>query len=235
MLYLFSGKRRQSSIASVLHGWSKANKEFDILVEEWDIANGSSYDLLSEATQQSLLQRIAEGQFDAILMSPPCGTWSRAPWANAHGPRPLRSCLEPWGFPWLEGMRKQKMEDSNSMIVLCLRVLCLLEEKAFATAFLLEHPEDLGAVTSFKRRATTAWYQPISSAVRPASIWQLPQIKAIERHSQVFTRVFHQCLFGAESPKPTRILSSLPYLRSLGWPGWPTLEATTGRYEGPLP
>ncbi len=235
VLYLFSGRRRQHSVAHFLHEWSQANTEFVVEVEEWDIANGISYDLLPLEVQQRLIDRIAEGQCAAILMSPPCGTWSRAPWANADGPRPLRSCLEPWGFPWLEGPRQQKVLDSNSMIGFCVRVMLLLEEKGHVTAFLLEHPEDLGAVTTFKRRARTAWFQTISGQVRPASIWQLSDIRKIADHKAVFTRVFHQCLFGADSPKPTRILTSLSYLESLGWPGWPQLHSDSGSYLGPLP
>ena len=167
-------------------------------MEEWDIANGTSYDLLLEENQQKLLKQVVEGQFDAILMSPPCGTWSRAPWANTHGPRPLRSHLEPWGFPWLEGHRLQKVTDSNSMIWLCVQILQLLEKKDFVTAFLLEHPENLGAVSSFKRKARKAWFQTISSQVRPASIWQLQELQRFVNNSKVFSQVFHQCLFGAD-------------------------------------
>ena len=204
-------------------------------MEEWDIANGTSYDLLLEENQQKLLKQVVEGQFDAILMSPPCGTWSRAPWANTHGPRPLRSHLEPWGFPWLEGHRLQKVTDSNSMIWLCVQILQLLEKKDFVTAFLLEHPENLGAVSSFKRKARKAWFQTISSQVRPASIWQLQELQRFVNNSKVFSQVFHQCLFGADSPKPTRILTCLPYLKSLGWTGWPQLHPQTGAYLGPLP
>lgn len=207
VLYLFSGRRRQHSVASFLHEWSKKSTEFTVEVEEWDIANGKSYNLLPEAVQEELLARIAEGQFDAIVMSPPCGTWSRAPWANTYGPRPLRSLLEPWGFPWLEGPRQQKVADSNSMIMLCIKALLLLEEKHYVTAFLLEHPEDLGAVMTFKRKARQAWFQVISKDVRPASIWQLPEIRRREHHPSVSTQVFHQCLFGSDSPKPTRILT----------------------------
>lgn len=191
--------------------------------------------IFSHSKFKQLLQRIADGEFDAILMSPPCGTWSRAPWANAHGPRPLRSCLEPWGFPWLEGPRRQKVDDSNSMIELCLQVMELLEGKDYVTAFLLEHPEDLGAVATFKRKAKKLWFQPIASTVRPASIWQLQRLRSLEHHAKVCTRVFHQCLFGATSPKPTRILTSLQYLNTLGWTGWPELHPATGVYQGPLP
>ena len=50
----------------------------------------------------------------------------------------------------------------------------------------------------------------------------------------VFTRVFHQCQFGAVSPKPTRILTSLNGLSKVGYQQWPKLDQQ-GRYLGPLP
>lgn len=121
------------------------------------------------------------------------------------------------------------------MIELCLQVMELLEGKDYVTAFLLEHPEDLGAVATFKRKAKKLWFQPIASTVRPASIWQLQRLRSLEHHAKVCTRVFHQCLFGATSPKPTRILTSLQYLNTLGWTGWPELHPATGVYQGPLP
>ena len=107
--------------------------------------------------------------------------------------------------------------------------------KTLLRHFCLSAPENLGAVSSFKRKARKAWFQTISSQVRPASIWQLQELQRFVNNSKVFSQVFHQCLFGADSPKPTRILTCLPYLKSLGWTGWPQLHPQTGAYLGPLP
>ena len=203
-------------------------------MEEWDITNGDAFDLLKEHNRSSLLERIQSKEFVAVILSPPCGTWSRAPWANQFGPRPLRSFGEPWGFPWLEGPRLKKVAESNIFIRFCMEVLALLEQSSFVIAFLLEHPENLGAVTSFKKKVRQQWFQKSHAGVRPASIWQLQEIQALVRHKEVFSRVFHQCALGASSPKPTRILTSLPSLSSLGFQGWPNLSAD-GLYQGPLP
>ncbi len=170
----------------------------------------------------------------AVLMSPPCGTWSRAPWANVFGPRPLRSAGHPWGFPWLEGDRLRKVSASNSMIQLCIDVLIIIQSGNFAIAFLLEHPEDLGKVFRYKQKSRAAWFGKVSEAVRPASIWQLSELKAFARHNSVFTRAFHQYRFEAESPKPTRILTSLASWKSVGFDQWPQLDQQ-GLYQGPLP
>ena len=233
MLYLFSGRRRRTSVASYIRQWSN-HGEFEIEVEEWDITNGAQYNLLDEQVQQQLLARISNNEFLAVLMSPPCGTWSRAPWANQFGPRPLRSSQAPWGFAWLEGARLRKVGQSNTMVRFCIQVLCQLQLHDFVTAFLLEHPEDLGAVASYRIWSRRRQSRKVESSVRPASIWQLEEIRAFEKHLQVFTRAFHQCSMGASSPKPTRVMSSLQALKDLGESGWPIINQA-GFYAGPLP
>ena len=167
-------------------------------------------------------------------MSPPCGTWSRAPWANVFGPRPLRSWGHPWGFLWLEGARLRKVNGSNSMIRLCLEVITLLQSQGFVIPFLLEHPEDLGKVYKYRQKAHSAWFGKVDKAIRPASIWQLPQLRAFASSNVVFTRAFHQCAFGAESPKPTRVLTSLVSWKEIGFGQWPQFD-DEGLYKGPLP
>ena len=221
-------------MAAVLEEWSSNHEEFKIEVEEWDITNGDAFDLLKEHNRSSLMGRIRSNEFVAVVMSPPCGTWSRATWANQFGPRPLRSFGEPWGFPWLEGPRLKKVADSNIFIRFCMEVLVLLELSWFVIAFLLEHPENLGAVATYKKKVRQRWFQKSHANLRPASIWQLQQFQALTQHKGVFSRVFHQCALGASSPKPTRILTSLPTLSLLGYKGWPSLSME-GFYQGPLP
>ena len=177
VLYLFAGKDRRTSIRSVLERFSKNFGGQEVECEEWDICRGPDNDLLDEETQRSLLQRIESGEFFAVLLSPPCASWSRAPWANRWGPRPLRTALHPWGLPWLEGSKLSKVASSNAMIRLCLQVL----EKAIAKGLgvFLEHPENLGSVRS----------RP-SATVRPASIWELPEIQGLQG-GDVFTVAFY--------------------------------------------
>ena len=208
--------------------------ELDVGVEEWDILNGQSFDLLSQDNRKRLLAAISSGHYDAILMSPPCGTWSRAPWANQFGPRPLRTSSYPWGFPWLEGDRQQKVAASNSMVRLCIDVLELIETMRFTLFFWLEHPEDLGAVATYRRKKGKQWFHQVDSGVRPASIWQLPELRRFLQLPGAITRAFHQCFFKAESPKPTRVLTNLDHFERLGFASWPELDMA-GNYVGPLP
>ena len=194
---------------------------FTIECEEWDICRSPDQDLLEEGRQQQLMERIAKGEFIATIMSPPCASWSRAPWANKWGPRPLRTVLHPWGLPWLEGQKLEKVASSNNMIRFCLRIIRLVQTLP-NVGFLLEHPENLGSVSS----------RP-SPVVRPASIWELQEVQALTAN-QAFTVAFYQCGLGAKSRKPTRFISNIPAFRELGVAQWPRLDYK-GCYTGPLP
>ena len=207
---------------SVLQRFSEHyGQGFTIECEEWDICRSPDQDLLNEGHQQTLLARIERGEFVAVLMSPPCASWSRAPWANRWGPRPLRTVLHPWGLPWLEGPKLEKVAKSNCMIRFCLRVITLVLTLD-QVGFLLEHPENLGSVSS----------RP-SPVIRPASIWELPEFQQLAK-GRTFSVAFYQCALGAKSRKPTRFLSNIAGLETLGEPGWPILDRM-GRYRGPLP
>lgn len=220
-------------LPSLLSRWSKT-AGFEIEVEEWDISNGAEFDLLQEEKRQRILESLRRGDYMAVLMSPPCGTWSRAPWANQFGPRPLRSAFHPWGFPWLEGVRLKKVADSNCFIRFCLEVLEVIRVEKMNVKFWWEHPEDLGMVVTYKRKARTMWFRKLHAQVRPASIWQLDSLRQFYTIPGTFTRTFHQCVFGASSPKPTRIWTNLESFAVLGFQGWPVLDQH-GFYQGPLP
>ena len=219
VLYSFAGPSRPSGIPETLEKLANsADRPVKVTVDAFDVLRDAKHDLLDEGLQKLLLDRIAKGYYDAVLMSPPCGTWSRAPWANNHGPRPLH----PFGFPWLESWRRTKVDRSNSMIELCLQCITLCLKHGLL--FLIEHPEDLGATSRYGPNA------------RPASIWQLLPIKEWVKHSQALSGALFQCRFGAGSQKPTRLLHNLA---AWLWSGMPRLDAlgldALGRYMGPLP
>lgn len=69
-------------------------------VHEIDIQNspGSDWDLADESLQRKLLQQLAEGFYDVVLITPPCSTWSRVRGANCRGPPMIRSRDHPWVF-----------------------------------------------------------------------------------------------------------------------------------------
>ena len=54
-----------------------------------DIQRKPSVDLAPSKQRKQFRDRIRAKEFDAILLSPPCSTFSRAPWKNFKGPRPV--------------------------------------------------------------------------------------------------------------------------------------------------
>ena len=66
VLYLFSGRRRRTGVASLLSRWSKTGG-FEIEVEEWDISNGAEFDLLQEEKRQRILESLRRGKSEITL------------------------------------------------------------------------------------------------------------------------------------------------------------------------
>ena len=82
LCYLFSGVSRRSSIANELATLC-TNSGFGLHVWEVDILNGGSeHDLLDEDCQRHWMARVESADFDIVVLSPPCGTWSRANYSS---------------------------------------------------------------------------------------------------------------------------------------------------------
>ena len=92
------------------------------------------------------------------------GSYSRARHRSLGkgGPVPLRRSLCPWGFPWLSASNQGKAQLANFFIKQCFLAIQLqIQANRF---WLLEHPEDVGKT---------------KSGEVPASIWQLPELRAL--------------------------------------------------------
>jgi hypothetical protein len=163
------------------------------------------------------MSSLAAKEWDALIITPPCNTWSRLPWSDSPGPKPLRSRRHPWGFPWLSGKALIKCNLGNSFVKQTLEAA----NAAFdaGTQFLVEHPEDLGVT---------------SSGGEPASIWMLEDLLATHSRTSAHTAALFQCTFGAPYGKPTRLWGTLPGLTTLPHQGWP-MFSKQGNYQGPLP
>ena len=172
-LYLFSGAQRKSSVTSVLQDLCR-NKGLRCKLHDVDIQNSPDWDLTKGAVQQALLDRIKKGEFDVVLVTPPCSTWSRVRGANCRGPPAIRSKDYPWGFPWLSSRHQKDAELGNILIVFMLEVLETLGDHPVAAsgrAIIIfgEHPEDLGVI----RR------EEDGMIMEPASIWQLHRMRVL--------------------------------------------------------
>ena len=162
--YFFSGIKRKASIANFLKEM-RINAKVGLCFHEIDIlVGGSEHDLMDKATQEEWLSKLRGGEFDIAIFSPPCGSWSRANWANGDGPKPCGSRRYPWGIAHLRQNAQRRAQMGNEFIHFSIGAIAhaqLAKRKGFQVRCVLEHPEDLGRM----------------SKGEPVSIWQLPEIR----------------------------------------------------------
>ena len=89
VLYLFAGVKRRSDLGSCLRRQGRRHK-VSVIVEEVDVLRDSKkHNLLSPRRRKLYLQKVKDGNYFAVVASPPCGTFSRSRWRPG-GPKPLR-------------------------------------------------------------------------------------------------------------------------------------------------
>ena len=193
MLYLFCGRKRRADIKHFLQLAGNFDN-FEVIIREVDIERSETDDLLHQRLWDEIWDEIHAGQFDVAVLTPPCNTFSRARcnFQNSHGPVPVRNVHYPWGFPWLTGSNFQLVTDHNFLLSNCFHTIDICLE--VGCDFLFEHPEDLGVT---------------SSGEHPASVWQMEHMHALVTQKGAITFAIYQCHFGADSPKPTRLITSL--------------------------
>ncbi len=158
---------------------------------------------------------------DIVMIAVSHATWARARHSEAPGPQPVRSSVWPWGFPWLGEPQRAAVEDSNAQILWGLKLLHTARDNNPAAILCLYHPEDLG----------------MACRGRPASLWQLREVRSAARSLQLFRMATWQCRFGkASHPSPLGILCSETLRSPLMHKGWPQFaDSANARYQGPLP
>ena len=187
---------------------------------EIDILHGWDQSPTISDHQLHLVSAVAAGEFSGVFASPACSTWSEAVKADGATPKQVRDRQHPWGIPWLDPPLRARCDQANCMITFTLAVL---EAAARSTRMgspvwaVLEHPEELG-------RTTSGW---------AASIWQLRRTRALLQQG-FRTMALHQCSFGAQVARPTRMVTNLPGLEGPIFWGLPALDEH-GHYLGPLP
>ena len=189
---------------------------------ELDILRNARVNFALDKVREFWLTKIVAGEFHLVLSSPPCSTFSRAPWANLWGPKPVRSMEHPLGYPWLKWSQKQLASLGNKLAAFSFEAL--KSQSQAGGWFVKEQPEDLGALR------TGPW-----AGKRPASMWQFPQHGELLSQQGVRSIAIFQSDFGAQYPKPTRLLTNLPTLEQAQWhEGLPSFT-DDGYYSGPLP
>ena len=93
--YFFSGVKRKASIAGFLKTMC-VDAKVGLTMHEIDIlVGGDEHNLMDKTAQEEWLNQVRGGNFDIVIFIPPCGTWSRANWANDSGPQPCRNRKHP--------------------------------------------------------------------------------------------------------------------------------------------
>ena len=136
--------------------------------------HGKEDDLLDKDSQAKYLEKIESGYFDLQILSPPCGTWSRANFSNNTGPEPCRNMQNPWGLPNMPKHQRLRAENGNEFIHFSLQAIASAADansRGFRTKTIWEHPEDLGRMHKGE----------------PASIWQLPEVRSAFSNSNFCT------------------------------------------------
>ena len=216
MLYLFAGAPRDGDIRWQLEQLCKQHR-VSLDMTEFDFVRDPLQDLASPELWDAILKDCHAGAFDVAVLSPPCNTFSRARWkfSGRFGPRPLRSSHFPKGFPWLRDHDRKLSNLGNYFFEQSLQVAAAVCAKG--GFFLLEHPEQLGRV---------------ATGDIPGSAWDWPEVRDFVQSSGAACWALHQCLFGAETSKPTRFASNLPAAQAFGV-HWHSLR-DDGTYAGPL-
>ncbi|CAE8650563.1 unnamed protein product, partial [Polarella glacialis] len=222
VLYLFAGVKRKQSVRDCLLKLARG-REFGVEVTELDICRQKTVNFARLHVRQKWLSKISAGEFDSVLSTPPCSSFTRAMWANKLGPSPMRSYDHPKGFPWLQGSRKLLAEAGSALADFSFAAV-RAQAMHVEASVLMEQPEDLGAVKN------GPW-----PGQRPASMWQDPQHSDIAGMPGMASRAFHQHSFGTDYAKPTRLLVKLgnqPH--PAFYDGLPQFDSA-GNYKGPLP
>ena len=200
VLHLFSGVKRVGDVHGFVAALPATPSGAIYCPISVDVAlNKVHGDLLNPKTQRFWINKSRDGFIFFVLCGPPCESWSVARFRffmEGKGPRPLRAS-EPeahlWGLAQLRLREVRQVSFANRLLQFSLYMLaCQLMAGNFG---IMEHPACPG------RRCER----------QPPSVWLLPSVRLILRHSCANLTTLLQGQYGAKSPKPTSFLVIAPY------------------------
>ena len=185
-LHLLSGYTlRPDGLAAILRtlGWDCS--DIDIVNSGVPGEDAASHDLRRASLWDQIQNDMRQGQYQAIFMGTPCETASKAR-TGPPGPRPLRSVEHIYGLPkaQLTTAEHEQVKAGTYFALQSAIVARLATERGIP--WLIENPDPSG---------------------NPVSLFNLPEWKQLAELPGVVTTDFHQCPMGAETSKPTRIIS----------------------------
>ena len=187
VLYLFSGPLRHND--GVPHFLAARNIECRCV----DTEISPDHDLLDQSNWESLWEELPN--YEARLLSPPCGTFSAARRSGDGGPQPLRSSTGPgrYGLASLKPAEKEKVKVGNVLAIRSSRVC--KESQIRKKPWILEQPHHR------KDQGKT-------------SMFTLDEFEELMGLDGVIKYTFDQCRFGAPWEKATDLLSNIQGLDS---------------------
>jgi hypothetical protein len=195
ILYCFSGLPRRGDIKHCLELLSEFTL-YNIHMTELDIRRNAKHNLLCISLQEQLLRQVSHGDFEVLIISPPCTTWSRA--RHRHpGPRPLRDIDAPLGLQGLLPFETLQLTEGTDLALWSIS-MCKHQNRSNGL-FLMEHPEWLGKPQDHTNRRPGV----------PASIFMLHESIHLQHESKGISVALQQCFFGCTHSKPTRFLSNI--------------------------
>ena len=185
VLYLFSGPaRHQDGVQSCLEALGIPCKCMDTEISP-------DHNLLDQSVWDELWKVLDD--YEARLLSPPCGTFSAARRSTDGGPMPLRSSEGPgrYGLANLRPEEKEKVRVGNVLAIRSSRV-CKRSHLS-KKPWILEQP-----------------HHRISQG--KTSMFNLDEFVELMGLDGVYKYTFDQCMFGAMWEKATDLLSNIPGL-----------------------
>ena len=178
-----------------------------------DAARGGDarHDFMHDSFFQSILRRVALGEFLLVIAAPPCSTFSVSRFfpsksAKDGGPPPVRVRDHITGRPDCPSAHRTELNNANEL----LRRMTILLHVAHGagTEFIIENPSDRGDKSE----------PGLFIDERHGPIWLMPDIQTLKKACGCSTATFSQCNFGAPSQKYTTFMftpSLLPFLSHL--------------------
>eukprot|EP00438_Fugacium_kawagutii_P021765 Skav204660 [mRNA] locus=scaffold949:269704:285633:- [translate_table: standard] len=194
-IHLYSGRRRTGDVQQYLEDNFRGRPGTSVILS-LDTAVDPKLNIWDPKLWHFLCQAAEGGHLAALLLGPPCETWTAArrrslrdAWGNTlRGPRPLRGRLQPWGLPYLGFSELKQVEVGTTLLLrgLHLAVLTAL----FGGTVLGEHPKE-------------------APDEEVPSIWCTSLMQTLLSDTSPFTLThLEQWKFGARGVKPTTILTA---------------------------
>lgn len=175
-LHMFAGRQRAGDVAEELRRLGWKCVDIDT------VRDGAHMDILDDAVWRRLEEELEEGLFGFVLAGTPCSTFSESR-EHPGGPPVVRSTAHIEGLPNLRGGHREEVRKANVLVDRTARACDLVAAKGGGFAIENPHPRE----------------------GKPA-LFDMPCLRRLREKYGGRYAEFDQCVFGAASTKPTRVM-----------------------------